>query len=71
LLGNSIALPATTHVTYLLGYVFWTVCARGVSPGASGLTNTVIGKIDRAAVRRQLEEQVAPDLVAAEHGSEL
>jgi amino acid adenylation domain-containing protein len=27
------------------------------------------GKIDRAAVRRQLEEQIAPDQVAAEHGA--
>jgi O-antigen/teichoic acid export membrane protein len=50
LLGNSIAVLATTHVSCLPGYVFWTACARGVSPGAIGLTSTVISAMALVAV---------------------
>ncbi len=50
LLGNSIALLATTYVTCLLGYVFWTMAAHGVSPGAIGLISTVISAMALVAV---------------------
>ncbi|MHA0289053.1 lipopolysaccharide biosynthesis protein [Mycobacterium sp. C3-094] len=42
LVGNSVALLATTHATAVLGYVFWMLCARGFTPGVIGVTNTVI-----------------------------
>lgn len=42
LVGNSFALLALTNVTSVLGFVFWTLCARSVSPGAIGISNTVI-----------------------------
>jgi hypothetical protein len=47
LLGNSIALLAMTHITSLLGYVFWMACARHVSAGAIGMTSTVISAARR------------------------
>jgi O-antigen/teichoic acid export membrane protein len=43
LVGNSIALLAMTHITSLLGYVFWLVCARGAAASVVGMTSTVIG----------------------------
>jgi O-antigen/teichoic acid export membrane protein len=50
LVGNSIALLAMTHITSLLGYVFWMVCARGVSASAIGMTSTVIGAMTLIAL---------------------
>jgi len=50
LVANSIALLATNHMTTLLGYLFWTVCARGVSASTIGMTNTVISAISLVAV---------------------
>jgi O-antigen/teichoic acid export membrane protein len=50
LVGNSIALLAMTHITSLLGYVFWMVCARGVSASVIGMTSTVIGAMTLIAL---------------------
>jgi O-antigen/teichoic acid export membrane protein len=50
LIANSIALLVTNHMTTLLGYLFWTVCARGVSASTIGMTNTVISAISLVAV---------------------
>jgi glycogen synthase len=50
LLGNSIALLATSHITSLLGYVFWMACARRVSAGAIGMTTTVISAMTLVAI---------------------
>src|SRR5690348_4223194 len=50
LLGNSIALLAMTHITSLLGYVFWMACARHVSAGAIGMTSTVISAMTLVAI---------------------
>jgi O-antigen/teichoic acid export membrane protein len=50
LVGNSIALLAMTHITSLLGYVFWMVCAHGVSASVIGMTNTVIGAMTLIAL---------------------
>jgi O-antigen/teichoic acid export membrane protein len=50
LVANSIALLATSHLTTVLGYLFWTVCARGVSASTIGMTNTVISAISLVAV---------------------
>ena len=51
LLGNSIALLATTHITALLGYVFWTVCARSfLRQRRSVITNTVISAMTLVAM---------------------
>lgn len=50
LVGNSIALLAMTHITSLLGYVFWVVCARSVSASVIGVTSTVIGAMTLVAL---------------------
>lgn len=50
LLGNSIALLAMTHITSLLGYVFWVVCARRVSASVIGMTSTVIAAMALVAI---------------------
>ncbi|MFG1931681.1 lipopolysaccharide biosynthesis protein [Mycobacterium sp. NPDC048908] len=50
LIANSIALLATNHMTIVLGYLFWTVCARGVSASTIGMMNTVISAITLVAV---------------------
>jgi O-antigen/teichoic acid export membrane protein len=50
LVANSIALLATNHMTTVLGYLFWTVCARGVSAGTIGMANTVLSAIALVAV---------------------
>jgi O-antigen/teichoic acid export membrane protein len=50
LLGNSIALLAMTHITSLLGYVFWVICARHVSASVIGITNTVVSAMSLVAV---------------------
>src|SRR5690349_14526699 len=50
LLGNSIALLAMTHITSVLGYVFWMACARHVSAGAIGMTSTVISAMTLIAI---------------------
>ncbi len=43
MVANSIALLAMNHLTSLLGYVFWVICARSVDAGVVGVSNTVIG----------------------------
>jgi O-antigen/teichoic acid export membrane protein len=50
LIANSIALLATSHLTTVLGYLFWTVCARGTSASTIGMANTVISAISLVAV---------------------
>ena len=50
LLGNSIALLATTHITAVFGYVFWVLCARAFSAGVIGATNTVISAMTLVAI---------------------
>ncbi|HEX2212353.1 MAG TPA: hypothetical protein VHH12_02605, partial [Mycobacterium sp.] len=50
LVGNSIALLATTHITAVLGYVFWMLCARGFSASVVGVTNTVISAMTLIAI---------------------
>lgn len=50
LLGNSIALLATTHITAVFGYVFWVLCARVFSAGVIGATNTVISAMTLVAI---------------------
>ena len=50
LVANSIALLATSHLTTVLGYLFWTVCARGVSASTIGMANTVISAMTLVAV---------------------
>lgn len=50
LVANSIALLATSHLTTVLGYLFWTVCARGVSASTIGMTSTVISAFSLVAV---------------------
>ncbi|MGP4053810.1 lipopolysaccharide biosynthesis protein [Mycobacterium sp. 4D054] len=50
LVGNSFALLALTNVTSVLGFVYWTLCARHVSPGAIGIANTVISGITLVAI---------------------
>ena len=50
LLGNSFALLAMTNITALLGYVFWTICARCFSASVVGLTNTVISAMTLVAI---------------------
>ncbi len=50
LVGNSIALLALNHITSLLGYVFWVICARSVSAGVIGITSTVIGAMTLVAI---------------------
>ncbi len=37
LVVNSIALLALNHITALLGYVFWVICARSVSASVIGM----------------------------------
>jgi O-antigen/teichoic acid export membrane protein len=43
LVTNSISLLAMNHVTSLIGYVFWIICARSVDASVVGITSTVIG----------------------------
>jgi O-antigen/teichoic acid export membrane protein len=50
LVGNSIALLAATHITAVLGYVFWMLCARCFSAGVIGVTNTVISAMTLVAI---------------------
>jgi len=50
LVGNSIALLAMTHISSLLGYVFWMVCAHGVSASVIGMTSTVTGAMTLIAL---------------------
>lgn len=50
LVGNSLALLALTNITSVLGFVFWTLCARHVSPGAIGIANTVISAVTLVAI---------------------
>lgn len=50
LLGNSIALLAMTHITAVLGYLFWIACARRVSAGAIGMTSAVISAMTVVAI---------------------
>jgi glycogen(starch) synthase len=50
LLGNSIALLAMTHITSVLGYVFWMACARHVTAGTIGMTSTVISAMTLVAI---------------------
>jgi O-antigen/teichoic acid export membrane protein len=50
LIANSVALLATNHMTTLLGYLFWTVCAKGSSASTIGMVNTVISATSLVAV---------------------
>lgn len=50
LVGNSFALLALTNVTSVLGFFYWTLCARSVSPGAIGIANTVISGMTLVAI---------------------
>jgi O-antigen/teichoic acid export membrane protein len=50
LVANSLALLATSQITTLLGFLFWTVCARLASPSTIGMTNTVFSAISLVAV---------------------
>lgn len=50
MVGNSFALLALTNITSVLGFVFWTLCARSVSPGAIGVANTVISGMTLVAI---------------------
>ena len=50
LLGNSMALLAMSHITAVLGYVFWMVCAHRVSAASIGVSNTVISAMSLVAV---------------------
>jgi O-antigen/teichoic acid export membrane protein len=50
LVANSIALLATSHLTTVLGYLFWTACARGFSASTIGMANTVLSAISLVAV---------------------
>ena len=50
LLGNSMALLAMTHVTAILGYAFWMVCARLASASDIGISNTVIAAMTLVAM---------------------
>ncbi|WNG86739.1 hypothetical protein C6A87_023495 [Mycobacterium sp. ITM-2016-00317] len=50
MVGNSFALLALTNVTSVLGFVFWTLCARNVSPGAIGIANTAISGMSLVSI---------------------
>jgi O-antigen/teichoic acid export membrane protein len=50
LVANSIALLASNHMTTVLGYLFWTVCAKGFSASTIGMASTVISAICLVAV---------------------
>lgn len=50
LVANSVALLATTHITAVLGYAFWMLCARSFSAGVIGVTNTVISAMTLVAI---------------------
>lgn len=50
LLGNSVALLATSHVTSILGYLFWLTCARGVPASTIGMASTVISAMTLIAM---------------------
>jgi O-antigen/teichoic acid export membrane protein len=50
LLANSIALLATSHITSVLGYLFWIACARGSSASTIGMASTVISAMTLVAI---------------------
>ena len=50
LLANSIALLATSHITAVLGYLFWIACARGFSASTIGMASTVISAMTLVAI---------------------
>jgi O-antigen/teichoic acid export membrane protein len=50
LLANSIALLAASHITAVLGYLFWIACARGVSASTIGVASTVISAMTLVAI---------------------
>jgi O-antigen/teichoic acid export membrane protein len=50
LLANSIALLATSHITSVLGYLFWIACARGFSASTIGMASTVIAAMTLVAI---------------------
>jgi O-antigen/teichoic acid export membrane protein len=50
LVANSIALLAASHLTTVLGYLFWTVCARGFSASTIGMAYTVMSAFYLVAV---------------------
>src|SRR5262245_41827466 len=50
LLSNSIATLASTHISAVLGYLFWMVSARSVSASAIGMANTVISAMTLCAL---------------------
>jgi len=50
LFANSIALLASSHITSVLGYVFWITCARGLSAGAIGMASIVISAMTVVAI---------------------
>jgi O-antigen/teichoic acid export membrane protein len=42
LLANSVAIAVASNLTAGLGYLFWTMCARAVTPSEIGMTATVV-----------------------------
>jgi O-antigen/teichoic acid export membrane protein len=50
LVANSIALLAASHLATVLGYLFWTVCARGFSASTIGMAYTVMSAFYLVAV---------------------
>jgi O-antigen/teichoic acid export membrane protein len=50
LLANSIALLATSHITSVLGYLFWIACARSTSASTIGMASTVISAMTLVAI---------------------
>jgi O-antigen/teichoic acid export membrane protein len=50
LVGNSIALLATSQIGAVLGYLFWIACARGFSASTIGMSSTVISAMTLVAI---------------------
>jgi O-antigen/teichoic acid export membrane protein len=50
LVANSIALLATSHITSVLGYLFWIACARGFPASTIGMASTVISAMGLVAI---------------------
>jgi glycosyltransferase involved in cell wall biosynthesis/O-antigen/teichoic acid export membrane protein len=50
LLANSFALLAASHITAVLGYLFWIACARGFSASTIGMASTVISAMTLVAI---------------------
>lgn len=50
LMANSFALLAATHISALLGYVFWMLCARSLNAGVIGVANTVISAMTLVSI---------------------